>query len=424
MKIAVFGLGYVGVVNVACFSKLGHIVYCTDVKKQKVQLVSEGKSPILEPGVEELIKQGIIQKTIIPTNDIKQIIDNAEVIITCVGTPSKQSGEVNLDYLNNVIIEIASYLNPTDKKFIVLRSTVPPGTTEGLINLFLRKQFPNISVAFYPEFLREGSAVKDFFKYGRFVLGADSEESVKTLVDLLHVNKESPSFITDYKTAEYAKYIDNSFHALKVTFANEIFGLGSELGINVNDAHRIFIADDKLNISHRYLKPGNPFGGSCLPKDVREIQHLKKIANREFKLLENIIPSNQSFINYIYKTITDFNIKQIGFVGLTFKNNSDDLRESPMLVLYQLLRESNSGYHLSVCDEDINMDNVRVEFPNLFVSIKNLEQVISSSELIIVTKRYLDSVIKIKKDNHIVLNLSDTQLSDNKNNIFSIFSKQ
>lgn len=424
MKIAVFGLGYVGVVNVACLSKLGHIVYCTDVKKQKVQLVSEGKSPILEPGVEELIQQGINQKTIIPTNDIKLILENADVIITCVGTPSKPSGEVNLDYLNNVLIEIASYLKPGDKKYIVFRSTVPPGTTEGLMDQFIKKQLPDITVAFYPEFLREGSAVKDFFQYGRFVLGADNEESVETLVDLLHVNKESPSFITDYKTAEYAKYIDNSFHALKVTFANEIFGLGSELGINVVDAHKIFVADDKLNISHRYLRPGNPFGGSCLPKDVREIQHLKKIAKREFKLLENIIPSNQSFISYIHKTISDFNIKKIGFVGLTFKNNSDDLRESPMLVLYQLLRESNLGYELSVCDEDINMDNVRVEFPNLFVSIKPLEQVVGSSELIIVTKRYLDSVLKLKKDNHMILNLSDTQLSDHKKNIFSVFSKQ
>lgn len=423
MKIAVFGLGYVGVVNVACFSKLGHVVYCTDVKKQKVQLVLEGKSPILEPEVEDLIKLGVAEKRIIPSNDVKTIVENSDVIIICVGTPSKANGEVNLDYLSNVLLEITTCLKPTDEKYIVFRSTVPPGTTEGLIKQFVKTNFTKIKVAFYPEFLREGSAVKDFTNYGRFVLGTNKEENAEPLVNLLHVNPQSPKYITDYKTAEYAKYVDNSFHALKVSFANEIFGLGAELGVNVTEAHKIFVADDKLNISHRYLRPGTPYGGSCLPKDVREIQHLKLKSERQFNLLENIIPSNQSFLKHLYKTITDFGVKKIAFVGLTFKNNSDDLRESPMLVLYQQLKQSDGGYDLLVHDEDLNIDNVRVEFPNLFISIKPINELMQNAELVVVTKRYLEQVMKLKNTKQIVLNLSDTALSDKGKNVHSIYSK-
>lgn len=423
MKIAVFGLGYVGVVNVACLSKLGYTVYCTDVKKHKVQLVTDGKSPILEPEVEDLINIGVKKNVIVPTNDIRLVIDNSDVIIICVGTPSKLNGEVNLDYLKNVLIEITSYLKNDDKKYIVFRSTVPPGTTEELIREFIDKRFLNIKVVFYPEFLREGSAVKDFFNYGRFVLGYSGKNDIDDLINLLNVNKECPMFITDYKTAEYSKYIDNSFHALKVVFSNEIFGLGAELGINVSDAYNIFIADDKLNISHRYLKPGNPFGGSCLPKDVREIQHLKLRSDRVYKILENIIPSNIEFINYIYDKIIYFKTKRIAFVGLTFKNYSDDLRESPMLGLFQRLRDCNCGYELTVYDEDINIDNVRVEFPYLFVSIKGLKEAISSAEIIIVSKRYLESVLELRDSSQIILNLSNITTADKAENIYNIYNK-
>lgn len=423
MKIAVFGLGYVGVVNVACLSKIEHVVYCTDVKKQKVQLVLEGKSPILEPEVEDLIKAGVADKRIIPSNDVKTIVADSEVIIVCVGTPSKADGEVNLDYLRNALLEITTCLNANDEKFIVFRSTVPPGTTEGLIEQFVKDKLPKVKVAFYPEFLREGTAVKDFTNYGRFVLGTNKNENVDALIKLLHVNENSPKFITDYKTAEYAKYVDNSFHALKVSFANEIFGLGAELGINVTEAHKIFIADDKLNISHRYLRPGTPYGGSCLPKDVREIQHLKLKSERQFNLLENIIPSNQSFLKHLYKTITNFKVKKIAFVGITFKNNSDDLRESPMLILYQQLKQSEVGYELLVYDEDLNIDNVRIEFPNLFISIKPINELMENAELVVVTKRYLEQVIQLKNNKQIVLNLSDTSLSDKGKNIYSIYEK-
>jgi GDP-mannose 6-dehydrogenase len=421
MKIGILGLGYVGIVNVACLSKQGYTVYCTDVKKQKVIAVKEGKSPILEPQVEELIQSGLGKGLIIPTEDVKELIEQSDILITCVGTPSKISGEVNLDYLTNVVIEICSFLKEEDKKYLVFRSTVPPGTTEMLIDKYISKKFPNVQTVFYPEFLREGTAVKDFFNYGRFVLGAEKSKNYDELIDIIHSDKTAPVFITDYKTSEYAKYIDNGFHALKVVWANEIFGLGAELGVNVYDSHQIFVADDKLNISSRYLKPGTPFGGSCLPKDVRELQHLKTKSNRSFKLIESLIPSNDSFIADIIEKIKAFEKLKLGFVGVTFKNHSDDLRESPILRILLALRQQETEYEIAIFDEDINSANVRIEFPFLYSGIKNLEEVILESELLIVSKRYLEQVLANKKSNQIIFNLSDNKTASNKDLIYNLY---
>lgn len=421
MKISVFGLGYVGIVNIACLSKLGHTVYCTDVKKQKIQFVKEGKSPILEPDVEELIKQGIENGNIIPTDNIQEMVTESEVIIICVGTPSKPDGEVNLDYLKNVSLEISQFINSSSQKYIVYRSTVPPGTTEKISQLFFKKNSYNLTTVFYPEFLREGTAVKDFFEYGRFVIGTDKSKNIEPLLDLLHVNSESPLFVTDYKTAEFAKYIDNSFHALKVAYSNEVFGLGAELGVNINDAHKIFVADNKLNISHRYLKPGTPFGGSCLPKDLRELQHLKNKSRRKFSILESIIPSNENFINYIIETIISFNKNKISFIGITFKNHSDDLRESPILKILLQLKQKNVDYSFNIFDEDLNFDNVRIDFPYLYSGILKLENCIENSEILVVTKRYYEQAKKLKKPNQILLNLSDIINVDLNENIYNIY---
>jgi GDP-mannose 6-dehydrogenase len=304
---------------------------------------------------------------------------------------------------------------------LVFRSTVPPGTTEMLSGKYLTSHFPHIQTVFYPEFLREGTAVKDFFNYGRFVLGGDTFKNYDALVDILNADKTAPVYITDYKTSEYAKYIDNGFHALKVVWANEIFGLGAELGVNVHDSHQIFVADDKLNISSRYLRPGTPFGGSCLPKDVRELQHLKTKSNRSFKLIESLIPSNDSFINDIIQKIKAFEKVKLGFVGITFKNHSDDLRESPLLRILLALRQEESQYQIAIFDEDINSANVRIEFPYLFSGIKKLEAVIEESELLIVSKRYLEQVLVSKRPNQIVLNLSDNKTASNKDLIYNLY---
>lgn len=409
MNIGILGLGYVGIVNVACFSKLGHKVYCTDVKNFKVDQVKAGKSPIVEPEIDQLLQEGLSKGLIFATADPGELVKNAELLIVCVGTPSKSNGEVNTSYIHNAVVEIARFLNPGDKKFIAFRSTVPPGTTEAICKQYL-SEFADVTAVFFPEFLREGSAVKDFFEYGRCVIGSDSHSQIQRLADVLHVCKEAPLFITDLKTAEYSKYIDNSFHALKVVFANEIFGLANDLGVNVEDAHKIFTADNKLNISSRYFRPGMPFGGSCLPKDVREVQHLLNKSDRSFAILNNLITSNEQYINRLYEQIVSTGKKKITLIGLTFKNYSDDLRESPVLKLLNSLLELGID-DISIWDEDLNMETVRIDYAHLFLKVKSFEDAMRHGELIVVTKRYLNQVLKNRNHSQVILNFSDQQYS-------------
>lgn len=421
MNIGVFGLGYVGIVNVACLSKQGHKVWCTDVKSSKTDLVAEGKSPIHEPEVDQLLAQGIEKGLIIPTTDVQEVLLNADVYIICVGTPSKADGEVNLTYLNNVVFEISNHVNSSSKKYLVFRSTVPPGTTEKLVEQYISGKHENIIPVFYPEFLREGSAVKDFFNYGRLVLGCNNEADITELIALLHVNTESQKFITNFKTAEYSKYIDNGFHALKVSFANEVFGVAAAHGVNVDIAHKIFVADDKLNISPQYLKPGLPFGGSCLPKDLRELQYLMGKSGRNFALLNSIIPSNEKFIDYIKQRITNLGISRLAFIGITFKNHSDDLRESPMLRIFNEL-DATGNFDILLADDDINLSTVRIEHPALFSKIVNIAEAVDKAELLIVSKRYLKDIMGLKKPSQTILNLADLTPSNPEMKLIGIYS--
>jgi GDP-mannose 6-dehydrogenase len=392
MNIGVFGLGYVGIVNVACFTKIGHTVWCTDVKPNKTALVAQGRSPINEPGVDELLSEAIRNKKLIATQEVGEVVRNCEVLIICVGTPSKPDGEVNLDYLNNVVLEIAGYLKPDDKKYLVFRSTVPPGTTDRIARDYLGN-FQGIIPVFYPEFLRESSAIEDFFNYSRMLVGVSggNREQLDPLLDLIHVNKEGNLHITDHPTAEYSKYIDNSFHALKVAFANEIFNVGAQFDIDVKTAHQIFTEDVRLNISSYYLRPGLPFGGSCLPKDLRELQYLIRKTGRSYPLLQNIIPSNDKYLEQISDRIISSNRKRVAFVGLSFKHNSDDLRESPALrVLNQLA--SMEDYHITVFDPDLNPENIRIDYPHLFRMLASAEHAMQQSDLVVITKKYQELI--------------------------------
>lgn len=408
MKTGVLGLGYVGIVNVACISNAGHTVYCTDVKKFKIHQVQEGRSPIREPEVDALLAQGIANGSIIPTEDIELLVRSSDVLIVCVGTPSKPSGEVNLSYLGNAVAEIAQFLKPEDKKYLVFRSTVPPGTTEEITNRYLGDRFPGVVPVFYPEFLREGTAVKDYYNYGRFVIGKKGNADIGELINLLHVNRDKSVFETDLRTAEFSKYVDNGFHALKVAFANEIFGLASDLGVDVDAAHQIFISDDKLNVSPYYLRPGMPFGGSCLPKDVRELQFLMNHSEREFHIMRTVIPSNDAFVSHLLQKIKKTGKQRITFIGVTFKNHSDDLRESPVLRLINELL-SHSDADIRFWDDDISMDNIRVDHAHLYTALAEWNTAIEHAELIVVSKRYLAAVLEHKKSGQIVLNFSDDQ---------------
>ena len=408
MKISIFGLGYVGIVNLACLSKLGHTIYGCDIKSQKVDAVLKQKSYVFEEGVEELIKEGFERNLIHATSDVSEVVVNTDMALICVGTPSREDGTVNLDYSINTTIELAKNIKKHKKKYtIIYRSTVPPGTIEKYfieeLKSYLGNMFENVKVAFLPEFLREGSAVKDFFNCSRIVIGI-SNSSVEDIEEVFGFSKDIPLVYTDIKTAEFIKYVDNAFHAAKITFANEVYHIGAAYGINVQRANEIFLMDKHLNISNHYLRPGLPFGGSCLPKDMRAINHLAKEKNINSPLIASIMASNSEMQKKLYEKATSFNKKKILLIGLSFKNHTDDVRESPMLYLANTMVDNE--YDLKIYDPDLNITTLRIENAWIVKYImEDIETAIRNSELIIVCKRFMDEVLKYaKSDKNLILN--------------------
>lgn len=407
MKISIFGLGYVGIVNLACLSKLGHTMYGCDIKSQKVDAVLKQKSYIYEPGVDDLIREGFEKGLIFASTDVSEVVANTDMALICVGTPSREDGTVNLDYSINTTIEIAKNLKKLGKKYtIVYRSTLPPGTIEKYfipeLKSLLGDMFGNVKVAFLPEFLREGSAVKDFFNCSRIVIGI-SDSSVNDLQEVFAFSKDIPLVYTDITTAEFVKYVDNAFHAAKITFSNEIYSIGAAYGINVEKANEIFLMDKHLNISTNYLRPGLPFGGSCLPKDMRAINHLAKEKNISSPMIASIMASNAEMKTKLYNKVVSFSKKKILLIGLSFKNHTDDVRESPMLHLANTL--IHNGYDLKIYDPDLNITTLRIENAGIVKYItEDLQTAIRQSELIIVCKRFMEEVLAHASGQNIILN--------------------
>ncbi|MEZ4800757.1 MAG: nucleotide sugar dehydrogenase [Flavobacteriales bacterium] len=394
MKIAIFGLGYVGVVNMVCFSKLGHEVWGCDVKSQKVDAINSGKSPIYEPGVDELLSEGIQKGLIHASTNTRDVLENADVVLVCVGTPSTADGKVNLDYTENTTLDMVDYLKEGNKTFrVVYRSTIPPGTIEHTILPHFKTLEPTVQpvVAFLPEFLREGSAIKDFFNCSRIVVGTN-DESDEVIKALLSFDQNIPLVFTDYKTAEFVKYVDNAFHAMKIAFANEVYGLGSEYGVNVEKANEIFLLDKHLNIAPTYLRPGLPFGGSCLPKDLRAIQNFAVSKNYDIPVLSNIIQSNNLLLNRMIARVVNSGFRKVGMYGLTFKSGTDDVRESPMLRLFNALKDH--GIELKIYDQDINLTTLRIEQAAVVKHIANSpEEAFIDAEGIVVCKKGFESIV-------------------------------
>lgn len=396
MNIAVFGLGYVGIVNIACLSQLGHTMWGCDIKSQKVDLVKKGKSPIFEPGVDEMLIEATKKELLHATTDAKEVINQTDLALICVGTPSLQDGTVNLDYTLNTTREIAQCLNGSNKKYtIVYRSTIPPGTVENhfipLLKEILGEKMSDVTVAFIPEFLREGSAVKDFFHCSRIVIG--SQENEPTAVkSVFGFSKDVPLEFTDIRTAEFVKYVDNAFHALKIAFANEVYSIGSAYGVNISRANELFLMDKHLNISPVYLRPGLPFGGSCLPKDMRAINHLATQKKLKLPLLESVIPSNKYLQEKLFHTIVSGGHRNVGLFGLTFKSGTDDVRESPMLILARQLSESGVGLH--IFDPDINLAHLRVEHPWIVKHVvQSPLEALHNKEAVVVCKKGFGELI-------------------------------
>ena len=359
MNIAIIGLGYVGVVTGTCLSSLGHKVYGCDISKKKVKFLLSGRMPFMEPGTGELLNNSLSGNLLDFTTDINLCLSKAEIAIVCVGTPSNDDGSVNLTYIKNVAIQIGEYLQNNDKYIgICIRSTVPVGTIRKTIMPILEKSSGKIlgkdySIAFCPEFLREGNAVKDFF-YPPLTVVASTDKKIE--IEMKNLWRTLPGEFTllkvSFEEAEMYKYTSNAFHALKISFANEIGLVSKNFGADGNKVMEILVSDQTLNISPKYLKPGFAFGGSCLPKDIRALIVMSEDSNIKIPLIKSILSSNESIINTTFLKILDQGVGRVGFSGITFKEGTDDLRESSILKLIYKL--SNEGKKIVIYDRNIN----------------------------------------------------------------------
>lgn len=426
MNVAVFGLGYVGMVNIACLSKLGHRVTGCDIKQQKVELVNAGKSTIVEPELDDLLETAYTKGLISGTSNAEKCISETEVAIICVGTPSDQNGQVNMNYILNTSIEIAGILKKAQKRYtVVYRSTIPPGSMENIIipefTNVLGSAVNMINLVFMPEFLREGNAVKDFFYGARIVVGLNKTKSgEEVMTELFGFSKEVPIVVTDYKTAEFVKYVDNAYHATKVAFANEMYALGAHFQVNTKQANDLFLMDKSLNISEKYLRPGTPFGGSCLPKDTRAILKLGEQAVMDMPFIKGVIESNKQHQERLLRLVIDQHKRKILLYGLTFKKNTDDIRESPYLILLRSLAKL-LDVEVKVYDPNLNTGNLRIEFPDVVRYIEtNEEDALNWAELVVQSRGSIHELSKKVNKEVVILNCLDNE-TYTQTNIINLF---
>ena len=417
MKVAVFGLGYVGSVSAASFAADGHDVVGVDVNPDKVAAVNSGRSPIVEPGLDALLESGVKSGRLRATTSTADAIAETDLSLICVGTPSRKNGSLDLKYLIRVCEQIGDALKEKETyHVVVVRSTVLPGTTHGHVIPTLeahsgKKYGEGFGVAVNPEFLREGTALKDFHQPPLTLVGhnhAWDAAPTQSLYDRI----EAPRYSTSIRVAEMMKYTSNAWHAVKVVFANEIGNLCKRVGIDSHDVMDIFCRDEKLNISANYLKPGFAFGGSCLPKDVRALQYRAREVDLEMPLINALLGSNQLQIRHALDQIVETGKKRIGILGFSFKAGTDDLRESPMVILGEALL--GKGYELCIYDRNVslarlmgaNKEYIEQQIPHLSRHLcDSVDEVIARSEVIVIgngAPEFSDAVTRCQPDQTII----------------------
>lgn len=362
-KISVIGLGYVGCVTSACLAYLKHNVIGVDIDQEKINLMNNGKPPIEEPLLAEYLGFGLKNKYLSVTSNLEDAINNSDITFVCVCTPPKKNGSCDLTYLINAVESIAKILkNKSQEHIIILRSTIPPGTTEDIIipiieNTSGKKNNKDFYICFHPEFLREGTATHDFFNPPKYIIGENcNKHAGDRILELLLLNKNRDNIVrTNYKTAELVKYTDNVWHALKVSFANEIGAIADSFSVDSHELMQIFCTDKKLNISSYYLKPGLSYGGSCLPKDLEEVKYIIEENNLKLPLINSISISNSTNIKRTYDFIRKHAHGNVGWHGVSFKDNTDDLRNSVNLELISML---SKDMQVSVFDNLLNIENL------------------------------------------------------------------
>lgn len=364
MKIVIFGLGYVGCTAAACIASQGHSVVGIDVSAKKVETIKAGLSPIREPGIDELLAAAHAEGRLDAATEVGSHLDEADIAIVCVGTPSGADGAHNMSFIAQVTRSIASALKQdrATPLTVAYRSTMRPGTTQLMIEPIFRSFLGNstdrvVELVYNPEFLREATAIKDYFHPPKIVIGT-MDGTPSPNMDALHTGIEAPVFHVGIREAEITKFIDNSWHALKVAFANEVGRVCQNLDISAQQVHEIFVSDTKLNISAYYMRPGNAFGGSCLPKDVRAFQHIAADVGANTHVVDSLLRSNDAHKHHQFKQVVQ-DLEpgaRVLLVGLAFKAETDDLRESPAVDMARRLLDA--GYKLEIYDPSLTSDSL------------------------------------------------------------------
>lgn len=395
-SVSVFGLGYVGCVSSACFAREGHTVVGVDVNPTKVALVNSGRSTIVEDGIAELVSQMVASGRLRATTSVAEAVSATDISLVCVGTPSAANGALDLSYVERVCVEIGEAMRSKPAfHTIVIRSTVLPGTVHGVAAPALergsgKRAGVDFGVCSNPEFLREGTSIKDFFDPPFTLIGADSPAAAAAVAGL-YAGLEAPVHIVAVRVAEMVKYACNCYHGLKVGFANEIGNICKALDVDSHEVMRIFCEDRKLNVSAAYLKPGYAFGGSCLPKDLRAVTHKARELDIETPILRATLESNRRQIERAFTMIQKAGSRRIGMLGLSFKPGTDDLRESPLVLLIELM--VGKGMDLAIYDRDVseaqligaNKDYIEGEIPHIWSLMRaTAREVIAYGDVVVV----------------------------------------
>ncbi len=402
MNISVFGLGYVGCVTAACLTRDGHRVIGVDIDSRKVEAVARGHAPFVEPALGALLAEAKERGRLSTTTDEVQAVAESDLALICVGTPSDRNGEIRLDYLRIVLTSIGNALRDQKKPFIVvLRSTVLPHILEEVLIFTLTKAAgkalgDDLQFCYNPEFLREGTAVHDFYNAPMVVIGHSSERAANAVAQL-YANVRAPVVLTDINTACMVKYVSNVFHALKVAFANEVGQLSEALNVDGRLLMEIVCQDTKLNIAPTYLKPGFAFGGSCLPKDLRAVVAESRHRSLTLPVIQSILPSNKAHLETCIESVVETGVRSVGLLGLTFKDGTDDLRESPAVQLAETL--IGKGIQVSIYEpaissgsiHGVNRRFIEDNIPHVWKLLTDLPTLVRSSGVVVVLKKLGDA---------------------------------
>lgn len=419
MKILIFGLGYVGTVSAACLADLGHEVIGTDINPQKVEMINQGISPIVENQIEEIVQKGVQSGKLRATTDYPAAFDGTDIVMICVGTPNQEDGSHSLVSVRRTCERIGANLHRmAGYPVVMMRSTVIPGTTEKVVLPIIeaksgRKHGEDFGICFNPEFLREGTSVYDFYHPPFTVFGSRTQKTYER-VSGLYEQIDAPVYQAEIRVAEMVKMISNTYHAAKISFANEIGKICKEYGIDSYQVMDLFCQDKKLNISTAYLKPGFAFGGSCLPKDIKALLYMGRQKNLDLPFLESILESNEDQIKAGFELITKTQKKKIGFLGFSFKEGTDDLRYSAQVELIERL--IGKGYKVRLYDRNVSLAKIHgankayieKEIPHISsLMCKSIEEVIDSSEVIVIGNKdqSFTKVLDLVKPGQIIVDL-------------------